>query len=888
VKKLLRSLCVIVLVQTFSLAAFAVEETATLECFKSAHFLAPMDSADHRKYAPDRAVEVLHLTLDVTPDFKQRTVAGKTTIRFKNLVKPTRELKLDAVDLNVQTVTATERIQGYQVTEDQLVITFVEPIAPEKEASVTITHSAEPAQGLYFRTPEMGYKPTDTHVFTQGEQIEARHWYPCFDSPNDKFTSEVICHVPTNMTVISNGRLVSETVNAATGLKTSHWSQEKPHVNYLITLIAGHFTKLEDKYKDIPMTFYTLPSETAQAINSFRDTKDMMAFFEKEIGIAYPWPKYDQTCVNDFVAGGMENTSATTLNDSTLFTDATENIRSSEGLVAHELAHQWFGDLVTCKDWSHIWLNEGFATYYETLYNGHKNGRDALLYALYGRSRQITGMSNDVNSIVRRTYDDPGEMFGYLAYPKGSWVLHMLRSELGEDLYRQCIKTYLERFQFKNVVTEDLRSVIEEISGQSFDQFFDQWLYHAHHPELEASYSWDEKTGLARVSIRQVQKISDSVLLFNIPVTIRFKGEFGTSNQVIRVKNKEEDFYFSLPSAPKIVRIDPEYTLLMKVNFSIPTPLLHAQLADQTDTVGRLLAIEQLANKKDKETVAKLQQVLKDEPFYGVRIEASRALRSIHSDEALTALLASTKQSDARVRRQVVSDISVFYHDTAYDSAQKIVAQEKNPDIVAVGIRSFGTYAKPEVREALLKFLESESFRNVLADAAIDAIRAQDDPSYIAPLLDTLSKREGDFASRDFSQALDTLAYLARNEEKKDSVREFLVGKVNHKRRTIKLASINALGTLGDPKAIAVLETFATASKESRERTAATRAIASLRAERKPVDEFKGLRQEVMDLQKTNRELRKDLDTLKSKVEAGAAAPATSKSKKPAPTGKGR
>jgi aminopeptidase N len=212
----------------------------------------------------------------------------------------------------------------------------------------------------------------------------------------------------------------------------------------------------------------------------------------------------------------------------------------------------------------------------------------------------------------------------------------------------------------------------------------------------------------------------------------------------------------------------------------------------------------------------------------------------------------------------------------------------KNPDIVAVSIRSFGTYAKPEVREALLKFLESESFRNVLADAAIDAIRAQDDPSYIAPLLDTLSKREGDFASRDFSQALDTLAYLARNEEKKDSVREFLVGKVNHKRRTIKLASINALGTLGDPKAIAVLETFATASKESRERTAATRAIASLRAERKPVDEFKGLRQEVMDLQKTNRELRKDLDTLKSKVEAGAAAPATSKSKKPAPTGKGR
>jgi aminopeptidase N len=169
----------------------------------------------------------------------------------------------------------------------------------------------------------------------------------------------------------------------------------------------------------------------------------MLTFFEKEIGVPYPWAKYSQVCVNDFVEGGMENTSCTTLTDSTLFTNATENIRNSEGLVAHEMAHQWFGDLVTCKDWSQIWLNESFATYYETLYNEHKNGRDNMLYELYGRARQITGITNDVNAIVRRNFDNSHEMFGYLAYQKGGWVLHMLRSQLGPDLYRRCINTYL-------------------------------------------------------------------------------------------------------------------------------------------------------------------------------------------------------------------------------------------------------------------------------------------------------------------------------------------------------------------------------------------------------------------------------------------------------------
>ena len=849
----------------------ADEFTGVTETAKSAAFFAPPDSPDHFKYAPDREVDMLHLALEVTPDFKARTVHGTATLKFRPMVKPVDEIKLDAVDLNVESVTSTEKVHGHQSTDDQLIITFADPVPAGKEVTVAVTYRAEPAQGLYFRTPEMGYKDGDTHLFSQGEEIEARHWFPCFDAPNEKFTSEITCHVPEGMTVVSNGRLISQDKDSA-GLVAFHWSQEKPHANYLITLVAGYFKALEDKHRDVPLAFLTPPSESAEAANSFRDTRDIMAFFEDEIGVPYPWPKYYQICVNDFVAGGMENTSATTLTDSTLFTDATENIRNSDGLISHEMAHQWFGDLVTCKDWSHIWLNEGFATYYQVLYDGHKFGHDSMLYSLYGNARQIMGVSDDVNPIVRRDYSEPNEMFGYLAYPKGCWVLHMLRSQLGADLYRKCISTYLKRHEYGNVTSEDLRAVIEELSGRSFDQFFDQWLYHAHYPELDASYSWDEKTHLAKVTIRQTQNISDRVLLFNFPLTVRFHGSFGTKDNLITVKNKEEDFYFPLAAAPETVRLDPEYTLLAKINFKVPDSMLAAQLTAPDDMMGRLLAVLELGDKKDKDSVEKLKQALNSDGFYGVRLDAARALRSIHTDDALDALLASQKQSDARVRRQVVVDIGDFYRDSSYDAARQVIAAEKNPDVLGASLTAIAGYAKTNVEDTLVKYVNSQSYRNELAVSAIEGIRTQDDPALAPAVQRALKDHEADFTSPGLSRGLSTLAYLERNEEQKDGVNDFLIGYVNSKKLSVRVAAIRALGTLGDSKAIPVLQKFARASRNTPEQRAAEQSVNDLRAARRPVDDFKNLRQEVLDLQRENRDLRKSVDELKKEVEAGKTA----------------
>jgi aminopeptidase N len=857
----------------------SIGETFQLDqvyCTKHAHFLAPVDAPDHRKYAPSRIVDILHVKLDVTPDFKKRTVSGTTTISFKPIAKPVDQLRLDAVELDISEIMGSGEIDSWHISDDAVVIDFKNQIPAETEFTVVLNHSAEPKKGMYFRTPEMGYKEGEAHLFTQGEPVEARHWFPSFDAPNEKFTSEITCHVPQGMVVLSNGRLVSQNNEADTGLTSFTWLQDTPHVNYLISLVAGHFVKIEDRYRDISMAFWTLPSEIDQAMNSFQDTKAMMAFFEEEIGVTYPWAKYDQVCVNDFVAGGMENTSLTSLTDRTLFTSDTENLRSSQGLVAHELAHQWFGDLVTCKDWSHLWLNEGFATYYDALFEEHKNGRDAFLYQMYGNARGFIGQHSDATPIVDRTYNVPMNQFGYRAYPKGSWILHMLRSQLGEDLYRQCVQTYLDRHAYGVVVTENLNAVIEELSGRSFDRFFDQYVFHGGHPDLSISYQWDSKLKLAKISIKQNQKISDKVMLFEIPATIRFKTGDSITDHPITVREKSEDFYIPLEFAPEIVRFDPNFTILAKVTFSKPTPLLMAQLEDESDVIGRILAIHGLSKNKSQKTIDALKLSLNEDSFHGVRMQAADALKSIHTHEALGALLSSAQQSDARVRLRVQSAIGGFYNPDALESAIKSIEEESNPLIINTAIRSLGGYGSDGIASILLEFLSKPSYRNAHTETAITAMEKQDDPAFIMPILETLMERKGQFTTRGFSNGLSSLAYLSRHTEDKSIVMSFIAGKLNDPKSAVRSGAIRALATLKDPKAIAILDKWTTADPDSAEYKASRKAIDDLKKLALPGDDLRGLRNKIQTMESTQTSMNNTIDDLKKKLEA-LAKPAPEK-----------
>ncbi len=847
-----------------------VEESELLEC--GWLVWAPAEKSGsyvEQKYAPDRRVDILHVAIDITPDFKARTIKGVTSIRFAPIARGLDELSLDALDLRVSSVSATAPIAGRSVTDEKITITFREPIPPGQATTVVITYEAEPKRGLYFRTPELGYSEQDMHLFSQGESHEAPYWFPSYDYPNERSTSEVTCRVPKDMTVLSNGSLVSERIDPNTGLKAVTWLQSKPHVNYLIALAAGRFAKIESRYKDVPLAFYTPASLIALAKNSFEGTADMIGFYESEIGIPYPWNKYDQVVVKDFVAGGMENTTLTILTDTTLFTDETENIRSSQGLVAHELVHQWFGDYVTCKDWSHLWLNEGFATYYEKLYDGHHNGRDAMLYNLYQTAQGILRNRSEEKPIVWRGYGDADEQFDYRSYSKGGWVLHMLRNELGEELYRQCVKTYMERNALCCVQTPDFSSVVEALSGRSFDQFFDQWVYHAGFPKLAISYKWLGTDKLAKVSIKQTQSINSDVLLFHLHTKLRFVVEGKPVDRDITIDQKEHDFYVALEKEPMIVRFDPDYGVLAQVTFDQPTDMLYTQLADQNDVVGRLLAIDALKAKKDKKTVANLKTCLNADSFWGVRRAAARALRDIHTDEAFDALCTSMEQKDARVRQQVVQEIGGFYRPETQATMERVLEKEKNPEILAAAIESLGRYHKAEGYALITRYLQTPSFHNAPASAAVGAIRLLDEPQFIDPLSKELKTPNGDWARGRFAQALDTLAYIARDQEDKTGVRELLLGYVNHPNRSFQAGAIRALGTLGDPKAIATLQTFARDIPRDNTERAARDALTRLQEQKKLApQEVIELRKIVDDLKKDTKKLTDELEEIKKRLDA--------------------
>lgn len=806
------------------------------------------NKAPERKYAPDRHIDVKHLKLEVTPDFSDRKVSGIATMEFLPLAMPLRQLKLNAVELEVQSIESSHKIQAHQVTDSMIEITFANEIPAGEKSEVTIHYTVAPEKGLFFRTAEMGYKEGDTQLWTQGEPQDHRHWFPSHDYPNEKFTTEMICHVPEGMVALSNGRLLSEKKNEETGLVAFHWLQDKVHVNYLITLLAGYFEKLEDKHGDLPIALFVPPSEKDQAANTFKDTKKILQFFEKEIGVAYPWDKYYNACALDYMFGGMENTSLTTLTVGTLFTDAQENLRSSRSLDAHEIAHQWFGDLVTCRDWSHLWLNEGFATYYSLLYDQHLLGDDFFKYGLYRNSRGILNNSKDTIPIVYRGYSDPMEQFSFRAYPKGGWVLHMLRSQLGPELFRKCVATYLERHQFETVVTQDLIDVFQELSGRSLQQFFDQWVYLSGYPELNVDYKWNELTGQAKISVKQVQMTNSKRPWFNFPLPVRFTTGDSRHEVQLDITKEKEDFYVSLKKAPELVRFDPELTVLAKINFKLSKEMLAKQVADTTDVIGRIEAINLFA---DKKSVAPLKEALNGDAFFAVRTAAADGLAKMRTPEAFEALAQSLDQPDARARQAVVRGLTRFHCDKAFAALRRVADNEANPDIRTIALGALGQYVKPEMRTYLLSQLRVPSYKHAIASSAIGAMRKHDDPFYVEPLLRELQKNEADFTTGGFSSALRTLGYLARNEENKEPVRLFLLKQLDHLKRNVARSAMAALGDLHDAKALPILETFVAADSDSADGKAAQSAINQIRKDQRPrvPEEVNTLRSQVRDLQ---------------------------------------
>ncbi|MES4792040.1 MAG: hypothetical protein C4321_02805 [Chloroflexota bacterium] len=421
----------------------------------------------------DRVVDILHVKVDVRIDVEEKRIRGTVTHTVVPLNDETRFVPFDAVDMTIAAVTVGKREAAFEYDGERLTVDIGAGRKRGQELTIAISYEAAPRIGMYFIGPDEGYPDKPRQVWTQCQDEDTRYWLPCFDHPSDKFTSEVIVTVPGEWFALSNGRLLQDRRNRD-GTRTFHWHQDRPHPAYLLTIAAGEFARVEGAADGVPIGYYVEPDDVEAVERTFGRTPAMVELFARLTGVPYPWAKYSQVVVRDFVFGGMENTSATTMTENILLDAKAKRDADSDDLVSHELAHQWFGDLLTCRDWSHGWLNEGFATYFEMLWDEHHHGLDRYRQGVIENTRLYLE-ERYWRPIVTNVFHDPIDIFDRHLYEKGSLVLHMLRGELGDEAFFRCIQRYVRDHVEQNVITQDLVDTIAAETGRSLEWFFDQW-----------------------------------------------------------------------------------------------------------------------------------------------------------------------------------------------------------------------------------------------------------------------------------------------------------------------------------------------------------------------------------------------------------------------------
>ncbi len=508
---------------------------------------------DKPRYPRDRVVDMKHIRLDINLDLDQKRISGSVTHTFSPVNEGVSSLDLDAVELDITGVELADGIPlNFSLPDGRLHIDLDRPHNPGEEISVVVTFSGTPRRGLYFISPSDSYPNKRLEAWTQGQDEDSRHWFPCYDYPNEMATSEIHATVREPFTAIANGEPRGVEAGPEPGTRTFHWFQSLPHVTYLTSVCAGEFAEITYEWDGIPIHYYVPLGREEDGRAIFKNTPDMLGFFSEKIGIRYPYAKYAQVVVQDFIFGGMENVSATTLTESALYDQRARLEMDADALIAHEAAHQWFGDLLTCRDWSHGWLNEGFATFLELAYAEHNKGAEEFLYALRTEiDSYLTEAARYRRPIVTNVYNQPIDLFDRHLYEKGAIVLNMLRRVLGEAMFWKAISHYAISRQGKSVVTTDLQRAVEEATGRNLDWFFDQWVYGAGHPAVEGEYAWDEEAKTAKLTFRQTQTGNQVSETFRLPMSIDFRLDDDTTvSSRIDLSERQQTFYFPLASKP--------------------------------------------------------------------------------------------------------------------------------------------------------------------------------------------------------------------------------------------------------------------------------------------------------------------------------------------------
>ncbi|MEQ1922720.1 MAG: M1 family metallopeptidase [Pyrinomonadaceae bacterium] len=520
--------------------------------------------------------DVRHYSVRASFDRTNKKVLGDTTISLSPLKAGLNTVELDAVDMSFESINVDGKTAKFKIADGKVVVTLNKSYGPSEIISIRFRYTASPKKGVYFVDAESGRNGHSSQIWTQGEPDEARHWIPSYDFPSDKATTEQYLTVEKDETAIGNGELISKDQNAD-GTVTWHYRMPVPHSTYLISFVIGKYTRVDDKYGDVPLGFYVYPGREETAKRAFGDTAKMMAVFEELTGVKFPYNKYDQTIVAKFQFGGMENITATTMSDNEIFfSDFDFGKAIVTDLVSHELAHSWFGNLVTCRNWAELWLNEGFATYMEAAYREKAFGREDYLAKVRSDAGDFLvddSINRKRHGLYNRRADDVNALFDNAAitYNKGGAVLHMLREQVGTDNFWKAVNIYLNRHKLASVETTDLKRAMEETSGQDLGWFFDQWIYGISAPKLTVKPVYSTRTKTLKLTITQTQKPEALVTsAFRMPMDIEITAGRNTSTKPITVTKRIETITIPSASKPSEISLDPNDKVILKTVKMLP------------------------------------------------------------------------------------------------------------------------------------------------------------------------------------------------------------------------------------------------------------------------------------------------------------------------------
>ncbi len=726
---------------------------------------------------------LVHTKLDVKPDFSKSYLYGKAWLTLKPHFYATDSLTLDAKGMEFKKIALLKGNQQvplkYEYDDWQLRIKLDKNYKAGESYTIYIDYIAKPDEfeekyakgamlgikGMYFINPKGEEKDKPTQIWTQGETESSSAWFPTIDKTNQKTTQELTVTVNNKYVTLSNGKLVSQKKNTD-GTRSDYWKMDLPHAPYLFFLGVGEYAVIKDSWRGKEVNYYVEKDYASVAKKIFGNTPEMMTFFSKITGVDYPWIKYSQITGRDYVAGAMENTTAT-IHQESAQQDARELVDGNnwEGTIAHELFHQWFGDYVTTESWSNLTVNESFADYSQTLWDEYKYGKDA------GDAENFNGMQGYLMSgsenkqLVRFHYKDKEDMFDAVSYQKGGRILHMLRNYVGDSAFFKSLNNYLTTNKFKSAEAHQLRLAFEDVTGRDLNWFFNQWYFNSGHPSVDIDYQYDDAAGKVNVIIKQTQK---SGKIFSLPLAIDVYDGANKKRYNVWVKNGVDTFTFSYSKRPDLVNVDGDKVMLwVKKDNKTLDNYIH-QYTHAGNYLDRREAIDFASKKLDDPKAMELIKTALTDKYHGLRNFAiSKAdLKKEAVKTGFESVLLNLAKSDkyATVRANAIQKLGEYKKAEYADLFKKAV----NDSSYTVAGNALAALIKvdPAASSALVKQLAEKPSKGILQEVVMSEILKSGDESMAEKII-------GDFAKMPLSQgkfqALNGLAtYLSaiKNAEK--------------------------------------------------------------------------------------------------------------------------